>query len=344
MLDTFAKIDGGAIGRDENDDRRIDYPEWMKGFGKLTGSGFLGLRNMTDQDIAKAVFQTIDGDDRGMILFSEFCEYITSVEVENKTKMGKLFGGKLKVVVHKADEKGATTSVNSSFDTTVDKTSLLIGDVYSYSAEACSGSIELSQFLKTFAELTENSSEGKAKRHAAFSIADPNGNGYCSLAELESFILDSLQKSFPKEVSNALFRVFRPCFIRSFTSSKTFAQDHDANDDFVQSSEFRKFVLFLCINAIMYDAFTKLDGTMENNEDRKVNKSEFLQSYQNLKGYGFFALTALNSDVVAAAFFDEMSAGFGAMSAGTNTVVFSEWSSYLQKIEKENNTTLGSAF
>ena len=93
MLDTFAKIDGGGKGRDENDDRRIDFKEWMKGFSKLTGSGFLGLRNMVDEDAANEVFQKMDNDNRGMVLFTEFCEYVTTFEIESETKMGKLFAG-----------------------------------------------------------------------------------------------------------------------------------------------------------------------------------------------------------------------------------------------------------
>jgi Ca2+-binding EF-hand superfamily protein len=338
MLDTFSKIDGGGIGRDEKDDRRIDYTEWMKEYSRLIGSGFLGLRNMTDADIANSVFQTMDGDNKGMVLFTEFCEYVTSYEVENKTKMGKLFGGKLKVVHKKADDKSTGTSVVTDGAEIEVKAPLLIGDVYSYSPEAYTTSTELYRFLESFVEFSENSSEGKEKRHSAFTTADPNGNGYCSLAELESFILVALQKGFSKEESNALFRLFRPCFIRAFTSSKTFAQDHTENDDdFVQSSEFRKFVLFLCIYAVMYDAFTQLDGTKENDEDMKVNKEEFLQGYQNLKKYGFFALNSLSSNEEATFFFDEMR-------AEANAVVFSEWCSHLVRIEKENNTTLGGAF
>jgi len=339
MLDTFAKIDGGGIGRDENDDRRIDYTEWMKEYSRLIGSGFLGLRNMTDADIANSVFQAMDGDNKGMVLFTEFCEYVTSYEVEKKTKMGKLFGGKLKVVHKKADDKsiGTGSVVTDGAEVEV-KAPLLIGDVYSYSPEACTTSTELYRFLESFVELSENSSEGKAKREFAFTIADPNCNGYCSLAELESFILVALQKGFSKEESNALFRLFRPCFIRAFTSSKTFAQDHTENDDdFVQSSEFRKFVLFLCIYAVMYDAFTQFDGAKGNEEDMKVNKEEFLEGYQNLTNYGFLALNSLSSNEEATLFFDEMR-------AGANAVVFSEWCSHLVRIEKENRTSLGGAF
>ena len=210
----------------------------------------------------------------------------------------------------------------------------LVGDVFSYSTDSSS---ELGQFLGAFVEYTENSSEGKASRLAAFGKADPNGNGYCSLAELESFLMVVLKKKFDKEESNVLFRLFRPCYIRAFTEAKAIDEGNDDDDEYVQFSEFRKFLLYLCIYAIMYDAYLQINGSKDNDDDKKVDRAEFVSGYGNLTTYGFWVFNSLENDEAAANVFDEMS-------EGTDAVVFSEWCSYLMKKEKENNTTLGTAF
>ena len=74
-----------------------------------------------------------------------------------------------------------------------------------------------------------------AARHPAtqgFNFADPNGNGLCSLAEIENFILQSLMQAYPKDKTKKddkgqdlergrdLFDAFRPCYIRAYTDAK----------------------------------------------------------------------------------------------------------------------------
>ena len=52
---------------DKDDDRRIDEAEMTAGLKKL---GF----EVTDQE-AKKIFDAIDGNDGGKVLFDEFCKY-----------------------------------------------------------------------------------------------------------------------------------------------------------------------------------------------------------------------------------------------------------------------------
>jgi len=96
--------------------------------------------------------------------------------------------------------------------------------------------------------------------------ADPNGNGLCSLAELETFILSSLMAKYPKdakskvETGRDLWEQFRPSYIRAFNDAKDYKADTGkviegtkkaTADDFVSKGEFRYFGVYLCIYAAM---------------------------------------------------------------------------------------------
>ena len=61
-----------------------------------------------------------------------------------------------------------------------------------------SASKELREFMDCFQPLGEKTPEGEKLRKEAFRAADPNGNGLCSLAELETWVLQVLLKKFPK--------------------------------------------------------------------------------------------------------------------------------------------------
>ena len=54
-------------------------------------------------------------------------------------------------------------------------------------------------FAAQFEPLAEDSEEAKALRKRGFRLADPNGNGLCSLAEIETFVLQTLMSKFPKD-------------------------------------------------------------------------------------------------------------------------------------------------
>jgi hypothetical protein len=98
------------------------------------------------------------------------------------------------------------------------------------------------------------------------------GNGLCSLAELETFVLQSLLTKFPNKGKGKerqtpgqdLFKAFRRCFIRAFKDAADYAQDDGAvingtndatQDDFVSKDEFRFFCAYVCIYASMVAVF-----------------------------------------------------------------------------------------
>jgi hypothetical protein len=116
---------------------------------------------------------------------------------------------------------------------------------------------------------TSNSSTmsaGEALRKSGFTLADPNGNGLCSLAELEGFVLKALLAKFPKTAGKGgdrgrdLFDAFRPCYIRAFSDAKDYKADTGkvisgtkkaTADDFVSKGEFRFFCAYVCIYGAM---------------------------------------------------------------------------------------------
>jgi len=93
MGDEFFRIDGGTDGVNEDDDRRIEMTEWIKAYRKLSTSSFIGLRGIKTDEDASTVFKEMDLDSKGMVLLSEFCDYIRKKEMENKTTLGKLLYG-----------------------------------------------------------------------------------------------------------------------------------------------------------------------------------------------------------------------------------------------------------
>jgi hypothetical protein len=133
-------------------------------------------------------------------------------------------------------------------------------------------SVDLHAFVQPFVPLAAASEDAAKLRNAAFRSADPNGNGLCSLAELEGFVLQKLLAAFPKdpkqkdhrgkplERGRDLFDLFRPCYLRAFSDAKDYKADSGTvlegtksatNDDFVSKGEFRFFCAYVCIYAAM---------------------------------------------------------------------------------------------
>jgi len=90
MTDAFMKVDGGGPGVSEDDDRRVEIKEWMESYDTFSASTFVGLTGIKNDADATAVFGEMDADGKGMVLLSEFCEYIRTKEIESKTPLGKL--------------------------------------------------------------------------------------------------------------------------------------------------------------------------------------------------------------------------------------------------------------
>ena len=100
-----------------------------------------------------------------------------------------------------------------------------------------------------------------------------NGNGLCSLAELEGFVLKELVTKYPKDKSKKdskgqdleygkdLFDAFRPSYIRAFNDAKDYKADTGkviegtkkaTQDDFVSFGEFKYFCQYLLIYGAIF--------------------------------------------------------------------------------------------
>ncbi len=91
MFDAFALIDGGSAGTTKDDDRRISLAEWTAGAGKVRNSGFVGLAHIgSDPASLKATFSEMDADGKGMVLLTEWCNWLENKEKQARTVIGEI--------------------------------------------------------------------------------------------------------------------------------------------------------------------------------------------------------------------------------------------------------------
>jgi hypothetical protein len=251
MYDAFAKIDGGGSGRDANDDLRIDFGEFLKGHKGVTNYGVVALQNLQDltkKELKVLFVEKIDDNSGGIVLLDEWCKYIKNAEVEAGTAVGLLLN---------ADE---TSSLDEQDKLTIGspkKSKMkLKSQSYAYKVDAkpnsfglavargkMGGSKDFFMFQDAFEPMCAETPEGEALRKEGFISADPNGNGLCSLAELETFVLKHLVAKYPRfgkgvdifEPGKDLFDAFRPCYMRAFVDAK----DYKANTgEVIEGTEF----------------------------------------------------------------------------------------------------------
>jgi len=161
MLDAFGKVDGGGKGMiDIEDDRRVDKEEWQKGYEGVQNSGFSGLEMILDDDHASIAFDTMDSDDKGLVLFREFCVYVRETELKSGTDLGKLLSGKVAPIAPKAaPNKNNTSRIKDGSSMT--KKKLVVAGAY-HPGLSCSK--DLMDFLRVFQPLAEKTLVGKKDR------------------------------------------------------------------------------------------------------------------------------------------------------------------------------------
>jgi hypothetical protein len=387
MYDSFAKIDGGGVGRYFNDDRRMELSEWMQGYKKVTNHGFVALKDlgsMTKDELKVIFLEQIDDNGGGIVLLDEWCEWLKAAEVKAGTAVGELLNadeeggigenyqpagpaqvlgngtkGKLPVptsspkkprAARKEEPPPKLEAAPNSFGLAVAK------------GKKWGATKDLFMFMSVFEPLTAETPDGDELRKAGFIAADPNGNGLCSLAELETFVLKYLVAKFPRvgkgkdmmEPGKDLFSAFRPCYIRAFTDAKDYKTDtgvviggtEDAtDDDFVSVEEFRFFCVYLIVYGAMYDAFAKIDGNLEGGasgrdagDDLRMELKEWLAGYKGVTNHGFVALdnlrylTKKEAKEVFVTQIDDNGGGI---------VLLDEWCEFIKKAEIEANTPVG---
>lgn len=216
---------------------------------------------------------------------------------------------------------------------------------------------------------------GKAFRQAAWRIVDNNGNGYVSLAETGKWIQNQCIHSLldeaklcdkgksgktgkghlgKKKVKKAqeegtrLYKLFYPCYIRAFLDAADIGKNgavrgtkSATKDDYVQKNEFRYLCVYICIYALMYDAFAIVDGGSAGrtkDDDRRISKAELASACSKFKGHPLVGVGLLGMPDS----YGTIDTIFGEMDAdGKGKVLLNEWCGWLEDQEQKNKTKLG---
>ena len=194
----------GGVGRDANDDKRIELSEFTAGYSGVTQHGFVGLEGIESKKQAKDVFKTIDGNSGGMLLLDEWCSYLKEKEAKADTSIGKLLAAEMPAeetqkrklakeeTIAKLQQKAAHAKSNN-FGLAVGK-------------GKAGASKDYHNFAACFEPMCAETPEGEKLRDEGFLAADPNGNGLCSLAELETFVLLTLLSKYPNSGKGKEFK------------------------------------------------------------------------------------------------------------------------------------------
>jgi len=150
-----------------------------------------------------------------------------------------------------------------------------------------------------------------------------------------------------KDRAKLLYKRFYPCYTYAFTDAadiglngrvggtKTATKDH-----YVQRSEFRFLTVYLCLYALMYDAFSVVDGRaagVSKDDDRRISLKEFELAVNKgyFTGHPLVGVRQLEMVEDAESLYKEMD------SSDLGQVVVGEWCAYMEKKEVENGTELG---
>jgi len=228
-------------------------------------------------------------------------------------------------------------------------------------------------FIQLFLPYTAQNDISYTLRKEAWPQIDNNGNGYVSLAETGKWIQVYIKNSLIKEAKQTdrgagktgkaslkkaevqavkdraklLYKRFYPCYIRAFLDAADIGKNGKVGgtktatkDDYVQRSEFRFLNVYLCIYALMYDAFSVVDGGdgVTKDDDRRISYKELEAAVGKFQGHALLGVAQLGMPSAygnTEALFKEMDAD------GKGHVLLNEWCMYLEKKEAQNGTELG---
>jgi Ca2+-binding EF-hand superfamily protein len=241
---------------DTDDDRRVSYDEFVQGLSKIETWGVKCY--YPDQ-----TFKAIDIDGHGMILFNEFADWGIKKQLdledddddedevfEEQTRGQANGNGKQKAAPPRGGppKRGPPSTAKGTIDWK-----------------------KISAALPAGKSKLEN-----AKRDELFSLFDPNGNKYISLAEVDKGLRDILH----------LDEVFdcKPAIMRAFQAAKDVNTNSKARlgKDYVTRSEFRVLLSYLRKYFELFVMFDRIDT----GDDRRINAQEFADAVGMLKTWG----------------------------------------------------------
>jgi hypothetical protein len=218
-------------------------------------------------------------------------------------------------------------------------------------------------FEACFSPLTQKTDKSRALRQQQWRSADGNGNGFCSLSEIDAWIKsvithtikatakDKAERKQLAEEAERLWSLFRPCYIRAFTDAADIMEEKRMNgressttDDFVQKQEFKALCAYLCIYARMHDAFHILDGSASKGRwggelaperDRRISLQEWQKGIMKVRGHGFVGLAGLKNAAEAKKLFAQIDTN------GGGSILLDEFCAYLKQEEQRARTEVG---
>merc|ERR1719327_2198826 len=231
---------------------------------------------------------------------------------------------------------------------------------------------DCTKFCSYFLSYCPQNPHGKTLRSEAWKVIDVNGNGYVSLAETGKWIKELLEthmvgeagegdkgkggktgKGHPgsaavrdaQDSAKLLYKRFYPCYIRAFLDAADIGKNGKVGgtktatkDDYVQRHEFRHLCAYLCIYALMYDAFALVDGGTagrNKDDDRRISKAELAASCSKFQGHPLVGVALLGMP----GSYENIDKIFAQMDAdGKGMVLLKEWCAFLEQQEIANNT------
>jgi Ca2+-binding EF-hand superfamily protein len=241
----FGVIDTGG-------DRRISLQEFSAALPALANWGLHVQRGHE-----KSVFNQIDVNHGGSVLFAEFCEWAIS--------------------------HGATFDFNEDEDADWSKPPQPpISKPHNHSDDMVKNrnipSKKQVDWTVVHLKLPhQRTTAARQQRRKLFRDFDVNGNGYLSLAEVDKGVRDVLQLD---EVFDA-----KPVIMRAFQAAKNSVPADDIDSpaaDYVQKMEFRILLQFLSHFFELWDLF----GIIDTSHDRRLNLQEFTNILPKLSEWG----------------------------------------------------------
>jgi len=325
MLDAFATLNEGS-GVDTLEDLAMDKETWLSEYATVHEHGFSGLTSVINKSLATIAFDQMDRDTTGAVGFEEFSEYIKNTEQNSMTDLGKLLSGEVPRIAPKASpnklntRRSASVSIQLNQPFSNNARPLSIASAF-HPGTSCTQ--ELMDFLRVFQPFAEKTLTGKKDRQKNFEYADPDGNGYASFVEIDSFIKHALDTGHSRTRSKELYTRFKKCYKPAYLAAKH-------GEEYVTFNEFRLLNAYLCIYGSILDAFLRMDA----DGDSRVELSEFKRKYSHMRDYGLMALSSLENP-------DDAADGFHQMNKDGHGLLFPEWCSFILKAEIQNDTELG---
>lgn len=237
---------------DTSKDQKISPEEFVKAAPQV-GKWGLQIPNPA------ATFKEIDRDGGGVILFDEFAHWAIQQRL-------KLDG------VAEAEKGGA----GSGLITDGLKANAVKGSLRKSAPAAATPQKKDVDWTRVAQKLPWGTDEkSKTARKLLFRQFDPNGNGLLSLAEVDKGILEiGLGDVICKAV-----------IMRAYQAAKGVNQSGDKkqNDDFIDSSEFRMFLLYVRQYLELWVMFDAIDA----DKNKKIEEKEFAAAISLVENWGF---------------------------------------------------------